>query len=56
MSAAIQTLAEELESYRTICFWWVSKSVPIINLPREKLIHGLQLHGGWAGMRLAARL
>lgn len=56
MSAPVQTLAEELESYRIRCFWWVSKSVAIIDLPREMLIEELRTYGGRAGMRLAARL
>ena len=46
----------ELEKFRTLCFWWVHKSVPLTRLSRETLLEGLRTHGGWAGMKLADKL
>lgn len=56
MSAAAKTLQEELEAFRTRCFWWVRRDVALIDLPRETLRQGLMTHGGREGMLLAARL
>ncbi len=56
MPSSDQTLSEELERFRTRCFWWVAKNVPLIELPRETLLKGLRTHGGREGMLLAARL
>ncbi len=47
---------QELEQFRVRCFWWVAPSVALLDLPRESLLRGLRVHGGRAGMRLAARL
>ena len=56
MSTASKDLIDELEKFRTRCFWWVRKEVSLLDLPRETLLHGLRTHGGREGMRLAARL
>jgi hypothetical protein len=56
MSNAISELSQELETFRARCFWWVRRDVPLTDLTREVLRHGLQLHGGRAGMALADRL
>ena len=56
MPAADETLREELERFRVRCFWWVAADVSLFDLPQETLRRGLQTHGGWEGMRLAARL
>lgn len=47
---------DDLEKYRSRCFWWVSVNVPIRELPIEILRRGLRIHGGKEGFRLAARL
>ena len=56
MSDTTTPLSEELERFRTRCFWWVRADVPLLELPRETLLQGLRTHGGREGMRLAARL
>ncbi len=56
MPASTDNLREELEAFRTRCFWWVRKEVPLLELSRETLLHGLRTHGGREGMKLAGRL
>ena len=56
MNAPAETLRDELERFRTRCFWWVRADVPLLDLPRETLLQGLRTHGGREGMLLAARL
>ena len=56
MPASTDDLREELEAFRTRCFWWVHKEVPLLELSRETLLHGLRTYGGRAGMMLAGRL
>ena len=56
MAALDESLQSELEKFRTRCFWWVHKDVPLVKLSRETLLDGLRTHGGWAGMKLADKL
>ena len=56
MANAHEELRSELEKFRTLCFWWVHKDLSLIELSRETLLDGLRTYGGWAGMRLAAKL
>ena len=49
-------LQAELETFRTRCFWWVSKDIALLDLSRETLLDGLHTYGGREGMKLAARL
>ena len=56
MPASTKNLIERLETFRARCFWWVAPSVAIADLPRQTLIQELQIHGGRAGMQLAALL
>ena len=56
MTTVSDELQRELEKFRTRCFWWVRRDLPLLELPRETLLHGLHTYGGWDGMRLAARL
>ncbi len=56
MATVQEDLLSELEKFRTMCFWWVHKDVPLTKLSRETLLKGLRTHGGWAGMKLADKL
>ena len=56
MATPVETLRDELERFRTRCFWWVRADAALLDLPRETLLQGLRTHGGREGMLLAARL
>lgn len=51
MTVPANDLSEELEHYRTRCFWWVARTVRICDLSRDTLVRGLRTYGGWEGMR-----